>query len=172
MKVLQLFLATLMVGSCTFGGGYAILPVLKGELVDKLRWVSAGDFAYAIAVGQLTPGPLSILVAFLGWKIAGLAGAIAGTLGLFLPAFVAVLLVCRVYDKLRNHPRIEGIFTILSPIIGALLASVAVDFGKNFWGTGWTSYGVALGSFLLMSLTSISPAWLFGGCLLAGILLR
>ncbi len=169
MKLLQLFLETFMVGAFTYGGGYAIIPVLKSELVDKLRWVSSKDFGFAIAVGQLTPGPLSILVAFLGWKIAGLAGAIVATVGLFLPAFLAVLLLARFYSVLRSHPRVQGIMNAIYPAIGALLISVTIDFGKEISASGWIGWLVGIGSFALMTFTSLSPAWLFGACIIFGV---
>lgn len=170
MKLLHLFWTTFTVGAFTFGGGYAIIPILKGELVDKLRWVSAKDFGTAIAVGQLTPGPLSILVAFLGWKIAGLSGAAVATLGLFLPMFLAVLLLCRFYNKLRNNPRVQGIMHLIYPTIGALLLSVSIDFAKELRAGTWENALVGVASFVLMSFTSLSPAWLLGGCIVLGML--
>lgn len=172
MKLLHLFFTTFMVGALTFGGGYAIIPVLKGEFVDSRHWVNAQDFGYAIAVGQVTPGPVSVLAAVLGWKVAGLPGALVATVGLFLPAFLSVLLVCRVYAKLQNHPRVLGALHVIYPAVGALLASVALDFGKQIWGTGPASYVVAIAAFVLMGFTRLSPAWLFGGCLLFGLLHR
>lgn len=172
MKLLHLFGTTFLVGAFTFGGGYAIIPILKAELVDKLRWVSSKDFGYAIAVGQLTPGPLSILVAFLGWKIAGLAGAAVATMGLFLPAFLAVLLLCRFYNKLRNHPRVQGILYVIYPTIGALLLSISIDFAKELRINKWESTLVGVASFALMSFTSLSPAWLLGACVVFGLLWR
>lgn len=172
MKLLHLFATMFLVGAFTFGGGYAIIPILKGELVDKLRWVTAKDFGYAIAVGQITPGPISILAAFLGWKIAGFPGAAVATVGLFLPAFLAVILVTRLYVKLKNHHRVRGILFVIYPTIGALLVSVAIDFARELHQIGSIGFVLALLSFALMTFTRLSPSWLFAGCILLGFLIR
>jgi chromate transporter len=170
VKIFHLFWTTFIVGAFTFGGGYVIIPILKGQLVDKLRWVSNQDFAFAIAVGQLTPGPISVLVAVLGWKVAGIPGATAATIGLFLPAFLVVIWLSHVYSKIRNHPRVQGVMMFIYPAIGALLISVVIDFSKELWGTGWVNLIVAVVSFALMSFTSLSPACLFAGCIVWGVL--
>jgi hypothetical protein len=93
--LLDLFITTFKVGALTFGGGYAMIPVLQHEFVDVRAWLTAREFADGIAVGQITPGPLMIMVAFMGYKIAGIVGALIGTIGLFGPTFILVILVGR-----------------------------------------------------------------------------
>lgn len=170
MILLHLFVTTFVVGAFTFGGGYAMIPILKGQLVDRFGWVTDKDFGAAVAVGQITPGPLTIMVAFLGWKMAGFPGAVAAAVGLYLPAFLAVLVVARFYVRIKNSPRVQGILGAFMPAIAALLVKISLDFGKELKGTGGLSYGVAAVSFLLMTFTSLSPAWVLIGSLLLGVL--
>lgn len=86
-STLQLFLICLKSGAVVFGTGLAIVPVLEGDFVDKLHWLTHSEFMDALAFGQLTPGPVVITVTFVGFRIAGVMGAIAATVGIFLPAF-------------------------------------------------------------------------------------
>lgn len=122
--LLDLFVTTFKVGALTFGGGYAMIPVLQHEFVDVRAWLTAREFADGIAVGQITPGPLMIMVAFMGYKIAGIVGALIGTIGLFAPTFILVILVGRVRERLSANAFWSGAMKGISvAVVGLLLAA-------------------------------------------------
>lgn len=83
-------LSALAIGSFTFGGGYAMISALEQDFVARHAWLTPAEFSNGVAIGQLTPGPLMIMIAFMGYKSAGFWGALLGTIALFLPSFVCV----------------------------------------------------------------------------------
>src|SRR5712692_1854638 len=101
--LLDLFITTFKVGSLTFGGGYAMIPVLQHEFVDARAWLTPQEFTDGIAVGQITPGPLMLLVSFMGYKIAGIIGAVIATVALFAPSFILVILVGHLRERFSKH---------------------------------------------------------------------
>jgi len=111
-------------GAFTFGTGLAVLPVLQGEFVERLGWISGADFMNAVAVGQLTPGPILITATAVGYQRAGLAGACAATFGAFLPAFLYILLVVpRIWDRLKDRDATRAFLDgALPAVVGAMAA--------------------------------------------------
>ena len=91
---LQLFLTFLRIGAFTFGGGYAMIPLIQREVVDNRRWISQGDILDVVAIAESTPGPIAINAAtFIGYRVAGNIGALCATLGVVLPSFCIILAV-------------------------------------------------------------------------------
>ncbi|MCX5831735.1 MAG: chromate transporter [Deltaproteobacteria bacterium] len=125
------FLVTLKIGSLSFGGGYAMITPLHYDLVTRYGWLTESDFSSALAIGQITPGPLMIMVAFIGYKIAGLSGAILGTMGLFLPTALIVLAIAGSFMRFKNAPMIQGMMRGISLAVVGLLASVVIDLTKS-----------------------------------------
>ena len=103
MTYLILFLTFFLIGAFTFGGGYAMLPLIA-DAVSKNGWVSDSEVLDFIAVSESTPGPFAINMAtFVGIKTAGLPGAVCSTLGVVLPSFVIILIVARFYEKYKTN---------------------------------------------------------------------
>ena len=127
----QLFLITLKVGTLAFGGGYAMITPLHYELVTHHGWLTEAQFSSAVAIGQLTPGPLMIMVAFMGYKVAGLAGATVGTIGLFLPSAVIVVAIASSYLRVKDAPTIRGAMKGVNCAVIGLLAAVAIDIARS-----------------------------------------
>jgi chromate transporter len=127
----KFFLLTLKVGTLAFGGGYAMISPLHYDLVTRYAWLTETEFSSAVAIGQITPGPLMIMIAFMGYKIAGLSGAILGTIGLFLPTALIVLAIAGSFMRFKNAPMVQGITRAVGLAVVGLLASVVIDLGKS-----------------------------------------
>lgn len=128
MIYLQLFLTYLKIGLFGFGGGYAMLSLIQSEVVEKHAWLTNGEFTDIIAVSQMTPGPIGINSAtYIGYAVTGnVWGSAIATLAVCLPSFVIVLLVARAYAKFRENRYIEGVFSVLRPVVVGLIASAAL----------------------------------------------
>ncbi len=116
----------LKVGALTFGGGFVIVPFIEQEVVERLHWLTSREFLDGLALGQMTPGPIVITAAFVGYKVAGFAGAAAATVGMFLPSFVLVLAAAPFLRHLRASPRVRAFLTgVNAAAIGAIFAAAA-----------------------------------------------
>jgi chromate transporter len=110
-----------------FGGGYVFIPAIEKVVVGMYQWVSQPEFGAAIAISQVTPGPISISAAFVGWKVAGLAGAAVGTFGIFVPPAFLMVLAQQFVSKIKTKPGVEAVFSGVRPaVIGMIAASVWV----------------------------------------------
>ena len=161
MIYLQLFWSFLQIGLFSFGGGYAALPLIQGQIVDRHGWLAMAEFTDLITISQMTPGPIAINAAtFVGIKIAGLAGAAAATLGCVLPSCVIATVLARLYLKYRTMSLLQGVLGSLRPAVVAMIASAGVSILITaFWGeaviafaaTNWVMAALfALSVFLLL----------------------
>ncbi|MBQ8204113.1 MAG: chromate transporter [Clostridia bacterium] len=130
MIFLELFLTFLKIGAFTFGGGYAMLPLIQEEVLAK-GWASEEAIINFIAVSESTPGPFAINMAtYIGAEMGGLFGSFCATLGVVLPSFVIILIVAKCYDKFKESKVVRGCMSGLKPavvgLIGAAILSVAV----------------------------------------------
>ncbi len=126
-KILTLFLTFLRIGAFTFGGGYAMIPLIQREMVETHGWVSDDDILEIIAIAESTPGPIAINSAtFIGYKVAGVWGSFFATLGVVLPSFVIISIIAYV---LRNIMDIEAVKYAFSGIKAGVLALVL----KAWW---------------------------------------
>jgi chromate transporter len=124
-------LATLMlkVDIFAFGGGFASVPLMLHEIVDVRHWLDSKTFMDGIALGQVTPGPIVITATFVGYQIAGVLGAIAGTIGIFTPSFLMVLVTVPYFDRLQHSLWFRrALRGVLASFVG-LLVAVAINFG-------------------------------------------
>lgn len=126
----EFFLNILSIGCFTFGGGYAMISALQQSLVFHHGWLSLEEFSNGVAVGQITPGPLMILVTFLGYKIAGFWGALLGTIALFLPSFIAVIAISHNYQKVKKNLIVKAFLKGVNASIVGIIAVAAFDMAK------------------------------------------
>jgi chromate transporter len=127
----QFFLISLKAGALAFGGGYAMIGWLHFDLVTHYGWLTEAEFSNAVAIGQITPGPLMLMIAYVGFKLAGLPGAVLGTAGLFMPCAVMVLAVARLCHRFKDAPAVQGAMRGIALAVVALLASVVFDLGRG-----------------------------------------
>ncbi len=144
-----IFVTFLKVGAVLFGSGYVLVALLRSELVDGLGWLSERQLLDAVAVGQATPGPLFSTATFIGYLLAGPVGAVAATVGVFLPAFLAVGLSIPVMDRLRRSADARAFLDGVNVGAVALIAIVAVQLGFGAI-RDLLSLASALGAFALI----------------------
>lgn len=171
MMLLQLFGVLFAVNLFTIGGGYVMLPLLHDFFVTKFHWLTNREFLDAVAVGQVTPGPLTVMNAFIGYKVLGLPGAVTATAGSYLPSILIVTFVTKYYLKFKGSRAVDSVFRGIKPAVVGMLAAVTLNLG----GTSITDYPamtIAAGGFMLMTFTRIDPTFvILGSGLLGGLLL-
>jgi chromate transporter len=123
----ELFLAFLQIGAFSFGGGYAAMPLIQAQVVDKYHWLSASDFADLVTISQMTPGPIAVNAAtFVGTQIAGIMGAVVATLGVVLPSCIFVTILAYIYTRYRKMKLLQGILGMLRPAVVAMILSAGL----------------------------------------------
>jgi len=128
MTLAVLFLTFLKIGAFTFGGGYAMLPLIQAEVV-RHGWMSLEELVNFVAVSESTPGPFAINIStYVGTSTAGIPGALCATLGVSLPSIIVILIVARVYDKFCRSRIVEGCLGGLRPATVGLIAAGAGFF--------------------------------------------
>lgn len=156
--LLGVFGAFLKTGSVVFGSGYVLVAFLRGELVLRNQWMSEGQLLDAIAIGQVTPGPLFSSATFVGYLLAGHAGAAVATVGIFLPAFVFVALTAPLVRYVRRSPRASRLLDGMNAGSLALMTAATILVGRSV-----VTSGVGVGTFLVASaaliLTRVSTGW-------------
>ena len=167
--VLRIGLLFLRIGAVIYGSGYVLLAFLERELVHRYGWLSAEQLLDAVAVGQITPGPVFTTATFLGWQLHGPAGAAVATLGIFAPSFVFVSAISRVLPWMRRVPTlkafVDGVTWCSLGLMGGVLIRLADAALFDF--PTW-SLGVA--ALLVLACTRINSAWVIGGGAMVGVL--
>ena len=158
MIYLELFWSFLQIGLFSFGGGYAAMPLIQGQVVTDHGWLSMTEFTDLITISQMTPGPIAINSAtFVGIKIAGIPGALVATIGCILPSCIIVTLVAKLYLKYRNMAVLQGILNSLRPAVVAMIASAGISILITaFWGNE---------AAVILSQTNCFMVLIFAGCI-------
>lgn len=128
MIYLQLFYTFFKIGLFGFGGGYAMLSMIQGEVVTRYNWVSTQEFTDIVAISQSTPGPIGINAAtYVGFMATGsIWGSVIATFAVVLPSFILMLTISKFFLKYQKHPAVEAVFSGLRPAVVGLLASAAL----------------------------------------------
>lgn len=177
MICLKLFWSFLQIGLFSFGGGYAAMPLIQGQVVTEHSWLSMAEFTDLITISQMTPGPIAINSAtFVGIKIAGIPGAVAATVGCILPSCIIVTLIAKLYLKYRNMAMLQGILNSLRPAVVAMIASAGISILITaFWQdeasvilshTNWVMVIIFAGCIFLLRKCRMNPIWVM---ILAGV---
>jgi chromate transporter len=169
MILLKFCWILIVVNALTIGGGFVMLPMLHKEFVEKYHWLTNQEFLDAIAMGQITPGPLTVMNAFIGYKIYGLIGAIMAMISTYLPCIIVVTLVAKYYYDYRESVIVNSSFKGIKPAVIGLLAAVAISLGKTSLVDPKT-FGIAILSFAVIAFTKIDPTFVIIGAGVAGAL--
>lgn len=153
-----------------FGGGYVVIPALHELFVENLGWLTSPEFADGIAIGQVTPGPIFITAAFIGYKVSGIWGALLATIAFFAPPAVLIVVLSRFVAAIKDSARVKAMFKGIRPaVIGMIFASV-FTIGKTME-PSWISAVLFLLVLLFSVRYKISPVYLICGAGVAGIIL-
>ena len=131
MLFLELFWSFFRIGLFSFGGGYAMIPLIQSEITQH-GWLTAAQFADILAIAEMTPGPIAVNSAtYVGYKTAGIIGSLCATAGVTMPSLLLVLLVAGIFRKYQNHPLNTMIFYGIRPVVVGLIVSAALFIGKT-----------------------------------------
>lgn len=165
----QLFWTFTKIGAFTIGGGYAMIPLIEREVVDRRRWITSDDFLDMLVVAQSAPGILAMNIAVLvGNRARGKMGALVSALGSALPSFVLVLLFAMCLTEFQNSPVLAKMFRAVRPAVVALIAVPVFNLAKAAklnWKTVW----IAVVSAVLIWYFGVSPVWIIFAAGAAGV---
>ena len=170
MMYIQLFLSFFQISLFSFGGGYAALPLIQGQVVNVHHWLSMTEFTDLITISQMTPGPIAINAAtFVGMKLTGMPGAVVATLGYITPSCIIVTIIAKLYLKYREMDMLQGILGGIRPAGISILQTA-------FWGvsgkmvisdTSWLMVGIFVVCVILLRKVKMNPIWVM---VLAGVM--
>ena len=168
---LELYLAFVKIGTFTFGGGLAMMPIMQRELMEKRGWVTEEELIDYFAIGQSTPGIIAVNVAtFVGYKRLGWFGGIIGTLGVVTPSWVIIMLLAGAINSVDKYPLAQKALHGINVAVAALLTSVIVKFAKKTIKNVWNAVFMLL-AFVLIYFFKVQSVWIIIASLITGSLL-
>lgn len=136
MILLELFWTFFKIGAFTFGGGYAMLPLVQAQVLEK-GWMTNAEIVNFIAVSESTPGPFAVNMAtYVGNVVAGIPGGICATVGVVLPSFCIILLVAGCYERFRKNRLVLGCMSGLKPAVVGMIGAALISVGKTVFFSG------------------------------------
>lgn len=159
---LELFWRFILISVLAFGGGQAALPLIERIAVDETGWVSAQDFSAAVAFGYITPGPVLITATFIGYRAAGLRGALAATLGVFLVPWFLAAAAAHQIQRFMRHPWLRGFGRGAGPAVVGLLGVTALSLARHAF-ANWAYTVIAAVALFLAVRTKLHPILILAG---------
>jgi len=169
-SLFTLFLTFLKIGAVWYGGGYVLLAFLRNDFVLRLGWLTDQQLIDAIAIGQITPGPLFTSATFIGYVLGGTSGALLATLGIFLPSFIFVAISNPLIPKMRNSTWAGSLLDGVNASALGLMAAVTVQLAASSL-TDFFAAFIAIVSLVLLLRYKVNSTWLIAGGALAGFLI-
>lgn len=158
--LLKFFLTCNKIGAFTLGGGYAMIPIMEREFVDKNHWMEREEFVDIMVVAQTTPGIFSVdMASHIGYKLKGVWGGIVGALGIVLPSIIVITLIAMFFHNFKDNVYVNRFFSGVRPAVVALVAAPCFKMAKTAE-IGWTNGWIPVASCLLIWLMGISPIWI------------
>ena len=156
---LQLFWVFLKIGTFTLGGGYAMIPLIQREIVERKHWIDEEEFLNMIALAQAAPGIIAVNSAiFIGWRCGGWKGVLGAVLGAVLPSFLIILAIAMVFQDYKGQPAVEAVFKGIRPAVVALIAAPLLKMARSAKITWFTAL-IPIAAALLIWLAGLSPVW-------------
>ena len=181
MIYLQLFYTFFQIGLFGFGGGYAMLSMIQGEVVTRYNWLSPQEFTDIVAISQMTPGPIGINSAtYVGFTATGSVwGSVVATFAVVLPSFILMLTISKFFLKYQKHPAVEAVFSGLRPAVVGLLAAAGLVLmnSQNFGSPTEDIYSfivsciIFLVAFVGTKKYKLNPIGMIIACGIAGLIL-
>ncbi|MFN2340587.1 MAG: chromate transporter [Halanaerobium sp.] len=171
-KLLKIFLIFFKIGSFTFGGGYAMLPIIKRELVDNLGWIKEKDIYDYYAIGQSTPGIIAVNTATMtGYSLRGVKGALAATSGFVMPSLIIITLIASFFKRFQQIILFQHAFAAIQIAVVALIIDIVIKMWQKSDKTK-ISLLIFLLAFLLLVVFDLSPVFVILGSAITGILIQ
>jgi chromate transporter len=167
----RLFLIFLKIGSVLYGSGYVLLAFLHSDFVERLGWLTEQQLLDAVAIGQVTPGPVFTTATFIGYIIGGLPDAVVATVGIFLPSFIFVAAVNPLVPRRRQSRWLGALLDGVNVASLGLMAGVTLQLGRAAV-VDWLTALLAIASAVLLFRFKINTTWLILGSIVIGILAK
>lgn len=165
----QVFLTFLKIGGFTFGGGYAMIPLIQKEAVEKRKWISDEDILDIVAIAESTPGPIAINAAtFVGFRVGRFLGALCATLGVVLPSFLIILAISYVLEEFQSIAAVQYAFWGIRAGVLALIAKALWSMYKQS-PKGWAAYVIMGFSFLAAAFLKVNVILVIVICAVFGL---
>lgn len=168
-KLLTLFLTFFKIGAFTFGGGYAMIPLIQKEMVENKKWISDEDILEIVAIAESTPGPIAINTAtFVGYRVGGFFGSLCATLGVVLPSFVVISVIAFFLRQFQEYKGVQYAFWGIRAGVLALILKALWSMYKSA-PKGVISYIVMAAAFLLVAVFNVNVLIVIIGCAVFGL---
>ena len=182
MTLLELFWTFFKIGAFNFGGGYAMLPIVSQQVLNK-GWMNSSDIVDFIAISESSPGPLAINMAtYVGTSVGGLPGAVCATFGVVLPSFIIILIVAKIFDKFRKSKWTKNAMKGIKPCAIGLIAAALLSLGTSVFfengsvieainSIGFYVSAVIFAFMSVLSIKKVNPILIITVCAALGIIL-
>ncbi len=173
MKTLiDLFFTFCRIGGLTFGGGYAMLPIIQKEIVEEKKWATEEEVLDYYAVGQCTPGIIAVNTAtFIGYKVHGIIGAIVATLGVVFPSLIIITIIAALLKNFANYSIVQHAFSGIRVVVIALIVSAILKLAKTSIKNS-TTLIIAIIAFILVAFVNLSPIYIVIAAACIGFILK
>lgn len=162
-----IFVSFFKIGMFTFGGGYAMIPLIQREVIDNRHWVGKEEFLDLLTLAQSVPGPISLNTSvFVGYKVRGLRGAASALLGAILPSFAIILIIALFFTDVRHNPVVDAAFKGMRPAVVALIIGPVISLAR---GMHWSMFFVIAAAALAVWGLGWSPIYVLVAAAAAGI---
>lgn len=165
---MEIFWSFLKIGAFTFGGGYAMIPLIQYEVISRHGWLTEQEFIDLLTIAQTAPGPIALNTAvFVGYKFRRYWGALAAVLGVVIPSFAIILVIAMFFAGIRNNVWVDAAFKGMRPAVVALIVAPIVGLTK---GMHWVGLSIALATAVTVWYFGFSPIWLIIAGAIGGVL--
>ncbi len=164
-SLLEIFFVFFRIGMFTFGGGFAMLPLIQRAIIERKKWIDEKTFTDLLIIAQSSPGPIAINTAvFVGYKRSGFPGALAAALGFIVPSLIIILLIAMFFTSIRSNPYVDAAFKGMRPAVVALIVGPVISLSRSM---EWWKIPIALCIGLSIWYWGFSPVWVLaaGGVL-------
>ena len=171
-ELFDLFITFAKMGAITFGGGYAMLPIIQKEVVEKKKWATNDEVVDYYAVGQCTPGVIAVNTAtFIGYKLKGITGGIAATLGVVFPSLVIIMVIAAFLNNFADFEIVKHAFGGIRVAVVALIISSIIKLWKSSI-KNYIGIAIAIVAFILGGILKISPVYIVIAAGIVGVITK
>lgn len=165
-----LFATFFRIGAFTFGGGYAMIPLIQKEMVENKKWISDEDILEIVAIAESTPGPIAINTAtFVGYRVGGFWGALCATMGVVIPSFLVISVIAFFLRQFQDYKGVQYAFWGIRAGVLALILKALWSMYKSA-PKGWVSYVIMAAAFILVAIFDVNILFVIIGCALFGLI--